>query len=312
MKSHDIKGLIGGVQKFSTEDGPGIRTTIFLKGCPLDCRWCHNPELIDPVIQLIRSPGNCIGCGACIAVCPNQAITISDGAASIDWNDCGQCLKCAEVCWSKALNAAGKWVTAGEVMELVLQDKDFYLHTGGGMTISGGELLNQPEFTEALLELAAQNGIGVVLDTSGYGSADLLLRLSGHKSCTHILFDLKHMDPEEHRYYTGVDNDLILENLKQLAADPALRSKIVIRVPLITGVNDSDENIDRLRCFLTEQKLAAVTLLPYHELGVSKCRNIGGGPEIFQTLKSERIEEISSFFNGFGICTEVLGATADC
>lgn len=312
MNIYDTKGLIGGIQKFSTEDGPGIRTTVFLKGCPLNCRWCHNPELIDPVIQLMRCPANCIGCGACAEVCPNQAIIISGGKASIDWSACGQCLKCTEVCWSKALNAAGKLTTAGEVMTEVIQDKGFYLHTGGGLTISGGELLSQPEFAEALLDIAWENGIGTVLDTSGYGSSETLLRLAGHRNCTHVLFDLKHMDPEEHRYYTGMDNDLILGNLQILAEDPEVRPKILIRVPLISGVNDSDDNIGQLCTFLKEHRLMAATLLPYHELGVSKRRNIGGGSENFQKLSSGRVEEIASYFNDYGIQTEVLGEGKDC
>jgi pyruvate formate lyase activating enzyme len=312
MNRYETKGMIGGIQKFSTEDGPGIRTTVFLKGCPLNCRWCHNPELIEPVIQLMRCPGNCVGCGACTEVCPNQAITISEGKASIDWFACGQCLKCAEVCWSKALNAAGKLTTAGEVMLQVIQDKDFYLHTGGGLTISGGELLSQPEFTEALLEIAWENGIGTVLDTSGYGSPETLLRLAEHRNCTHILFDLKHMDPEEHRYYTGMDNELILGNLEALAKEPSIRSKIQIRIPLISGVNDSDENIEQVCRFLKAHGLMVVTLLPYHELGVSKRRNIGGGPENFQKLSTGRIDEITSYFNDYGMRVEVLGGEKDC
>ena len=312
MNKYEVKGLIGGIQKFSTEDGPGIRTTVFLKGCPLNCRWCHNPELIEPVIQLMRCPGNCIGCGACMNVCPNQAITMTAGKAAIDWNDCGQCLKCAEVCWSKALNAAGEMVKAGDVMAQVIQDKDFYLHTGGGLTISGGELLSQPEFAEALLELAGENGIGTVLDTSGYGDSETLLRLARHHNCTKILFDLKHMDPEEHRYYTGMDNDLILSNLEALSEDPQVRAKILVRVPLISGVNDTDDNIELLCRFMKEHGLVNATLLPYHDLGVSKRRNIGGGAENFQKLSADRIKGISSFFNDFGIRTEVLGAEKDC
>ena len=311
MNHHEIKGLVGGIQKFSTEDGPGIRTTVFLKGCPLDCRWCHNPELIDPKIQLMRCPNNCIGCGACVKACAQKAIILTEGELQFNWKKCDQCLKCIEACWSKALNTVGAWMTVAEVMKHVIQDKDFYLNTGGGMTISGGEMLSQPEFTEALLDAAWENGIGVALDTSGYGSRTSLIQLAGHRSCTHVLFDLKQMDREIHRKVTGVSNRMILENLQALAADSSIRSKIIIRIPLIAGMNDSNENVNDTCRLLIENGLKTATLLPYHELGVSKCRNIGSEPEIFQAPNEERTREILEIFKGCGISTEVLGEETD-
>ena len=307
MSNHNITGLVGGIQKFSTEDGPGIRTTVFLKGCPLQCRWCHNPELIDPEIQLMCCPNNCISCRACEEVCPTNAITFSDGDFRIDWDACSRCMKCVEVCWSKALNAAGRRMTVNEVMAQVLQDKDFYANTGGGMTISGGELLTQPEFAEALLDVCEENGIGVVLDTSGYGPMKTLQNLAGHNSCTHILFDMKLIGNEAHRKYTGVGNEIILRNLKALAKDPAINPKIIIRIPLISGVNDSEEDIRSVCGFFQDSGLRSVTLLPYHELGVSKCRNIGGEPEIFQAPSAERIGMIGDCFRACGVSVEVLG-----
>lgn len=307
MRNHDITGLVGGIQKFSTEDGPGIRTTVFLKGCPLDCRWCHNPELIDPKIQLMCCPNNCIGCRACEQTCPQNAITFRSGEFSIDWDACSHCMKCVDVCWSKALNAAGRWMTVEEVMAQVLQDKDFYMNTGGGMTISGGELLTQSEFAEALLDACGQNGIGVALDTSGYGPVETLLSLASHNSCTHILFDMKLFGSEEHRNYTGVDNEIILRNLKALAEDPAVNSKIVIRIPLISGVNDSEEDIKRVSRFFQDIGVRSVTLLPYHELGVSKSRKIGKEPEIFQAPTDVQVKMISDCFRACGVSVEVLG-----
>ena len=307
MSNHNIAGLVGGIQKFSTEDGPGIRTTVFLKGCPLDCRWCHNPELIDPEIQLMRCPNNCIGCRACEQVCPANAITFHTGEFRIDWEACSRCMKCVEVCWSKALNAAGRRMTVEEVMAQVLQDRDFYANTGGGMTISGGELLTQPGFAEALMDACGQNGIGVVLDTSGYGPMKTLRTLAGHKSCTHILFDIKLIDSEAHRKYTGVGSEIILRNLKGLAEDPAVNPKLIMRMPLISGVNDSEEDVKRICELFQDNGLKQVTLLPYHELGISKRRNIGGDPEIFQAPTIERIEMIGGCLRACGVSVEVLG-----
>lgn len=307
MKYKNIRGLVGGIQKFSTEDGPGIRTTVFLKGCPLSCRWCHNPELIDPEIQLMRCPSNCIGCGACAQVCPHHAISFPGGEFHIDWNACSRCMKCAEVCWSRALNAAGQWMTVEDVMAQVLQDKDFYRHTGGGMTVSGGELLNQPDFAEALLDACSEAGIGAALDTSGYGSLKILLRLASHKNCGHILFDLKHIESDAHKRYTGAGSELILQNLEALASDPGINPKLIIRMPLISGVNDAEKTIRETGAFLAANSLKAVTLLPYHNLGVSKCRNIGGEPELFEAPGAGRIEEIREYFESCGIKVEILG-----
>jgi pyruvate formate lyase activating enzyme len=192
-------------------------------------------------------------------------------------------------------------------MAQVLQDKDFYRHTGGGITISGGELLTQPDFAEALMEACGEAGIGTVLDTSGYGPHETLLRLASHRSCDHILFDLKHIESEAHKKYTGVGNELILHNLEALASDPGIRPKLIIRMPLIGGVNDSEETIRKTGAFLTANSLTKVTLLPYHNLGVSKCRNIGGEPELFEPPADGRIGEIREYFETCGVTADVLG-----
>lgn len=198
-------------------------------------------------------------------------------------------------------------MTADEVMAQVLQDKDFYLNTDGGMTISGGELLSQPEFAEALMEACGEKEIGVVLDTSGYGSLEKLFHLARHKNCTHILFDIKHMDNIKHMKYTGAENQIILQNLSALARDPEINPKLMIRMPLIDGINDTEDSISEACLFFLEHHLKEATLIPYHELGVLKCKNIGEKPEVFCKPCEKRINEIAEKLRRFEIKVEVLG-----
>lgn len=293
---HNPIGLIGGIQKFSTEDGPGIRTTVFLKGCPLACQWCHNPELIDPGIQLMASPSKCIGCRACVTVCSQDAISFSPGpegtGLKVDRERCNSCMKCVDVCYAKAMQAVGREMTVDQVMDEVRKDKGFYDNTGGGLTLSGGELLTQKEFALAMMEACQQEGIQVVLDTSGYGALEDLVELASRPNCTHVLYDLKLVDPDIHQQYTGVDNDLILANLRALAAHPELKKKLVIRIPLIQGVNDAEEAAQAAADLLASLELTRVELLTYHELGIPKARNVGIEPIKFSPPDEERLDQI--------------------
>jgi len=307
MENHEIRALVGGIQKFSTEDGPGIRTTVFLKGCPLNCLWCHNPELIDPLQQIIRLPNKCIGCGACAAECPNSAVTDDGGRLAMDWAKCARCLKCTEVCYARAVDPVAESMTVSQVLRIALQDRDFYRHTGGGVTISGGELLTQPDFVEALICACAEEGIDVCLDTSGYGSYEILEKLALHGNVSNVLFDMKLIDSDKHIKYTGVDNGIILDNLRRMAASTGLSAKIRMRMPLVAGVNDSSEIIRNTAGFLAASGLKHVTLLPYHRLGVSKMANIGGAQEAFQPPSDERLREIVAEMGSFGIEAEIMG-----
>jgi pyruvate-formate lyase-activating enzyme len=180
-------------------------------------------------------------------------------------------------------------------------------HTGGGITISGGELLAQPDFAEALILAAGDAGIHVALDTSGFGDYETLAKLVGYDNCTNILYDLKMINKEMHKKYAGVENDAILSNLKNLAADPGLHDKIIIRMPMLSGVNDTEENIKETRDFLVANRLHQVTLIPYHQLGVAKSRHIGKEPVVFQPPTDERLEEIKRFLQTEGIEVEILG-----
>lgn len=301
--------LIGSLQKFSVEDGPGIRTTVFIKGCPLRCRWCHNPELIDPKQQLIQSPNNCIGCGHCIEVCSKDALSMSpEKGVVIDRETCNVCLACADGCYARALRPVATPMTIEEILCVAEQDKGFYDNTGGGITISGGEILMHADFVKDLIDEAGRRGIRACIDTSGFGDGSVLLEMAQRENVTHILYDIKSIDDDIHQAYTGVSNARILANLRLLAKDPVAADKLIIRMPLIREVNDTDSIIRRTGAFFEEIGIKRVNLLPYHNLGVSKERNVGGVQEKFAEPTKERISEIDIYFkNEINLKVEILG-----
>lgn len=301
--------LVGSLQKFSVEDGPGIRTTVFLKGCPLSCKWCHNPELIDPKQQLIQSPNNCIGCGYCIKTCKKGAVTMDpEKGIIIDRDKCDVCLACAKECYAQALRPVAKPMTIDEILDIAEQDKGFYDNTEGGITVSGGEILMHAELVSKLIDEAGKRGMNVCIDTCGFGDPKALMEMALKDNVTYILYDMKSIDDEVHREYTGVSNQPIIDNLKMLAADARTADKLIMRMPLIRGVNDSDDIIKRTGELYREIGVKRVNLLPYHSLGVSKKRNVGGMQEVFEQPAEERLTEIEAYFrNEINLDVDVLG-----
>jgi len=273
----DTLGVITNIQFFSTYDGPGIRTTVFLKGCILNCRWCHNPEGMKKYPEVFPDTGKCTGCGECLEACPTGAISFPEEKRPrirIDKALCNTCGSCIEACQFGALGIWGVFVRAGDVLDAVEKDKVFYDRSGGGITISGGEPTARFEFTLALLKGAKERGIGTALDTCGYAPCEKLDTLLEWTDI--VLYDIKYLDPEMHKEYTGRDNNVILENVKRIAEKGI---PMRIRVPVIPGRTDTVDSLRKTAKFIAELdkrgKIIAVDLLPYHPFAGAKYRLFG-------------------------------------
>lgn len=265
------KGLVSNIQRYSVSDGPGIRTTVFLKGCPLSCKWCHNPESVSPERELILREDRCIGCGDCLQVCAQRAISREGERLVTDRARCIACGRCVDVCCAEGRALVGTEMSADEVLQEVLKDKVFYLESGGGVTFSGGEPFHQPEFLLSLLGASRLLEIHTAVDTSGCFPPELLPRAEGLVDL--YLFDLKTLDDAKHRDFTGASNRLILENLRRLAGH---QTRVVVRVPIVPGFNDDIAEIRRLGRFLEELPgVDEAHILPYHSSGVDKYRRLG-------------------------------------
>lgn len=264
-------GYVFNIQHYSMHDGPGIRTMVFLKGCPLRCKWCSNPESQHPGPELALKPGNCISvqeCGRCLSVCPSAAIQKKeDGKISIDRELCQTCLKCAENCPAKALHAFGNIRSISEIIRIVENDGAFYARSGGGMTLSGGEPLMQPEFAIELLKEAKRRRINTAIETCGFADWCTLQMVA--EFIDTILFDIKCIDAEKHRQFTGVSNEVILRNFTKLC-QTFPNKPIMVRTPVVPGFNNSVEDISAIIEFIKGGPNISYQILPYHRLGQPK------------------------------------------
>ncbi len=292
-----MKGLVFDIQRFCTHDGPGIRTTVFMKGCTLNCAWCHNPESISPKKELQTYFYKCIGCGACIEACPEGCHSIVDGTRVFNRDCCSACGACVEECYSGALVMAGEEISPQEVFGEILKDETFYKSSGGGVTFSGGEPLMQVDFISETLRLCRDRGIHTAVDTAGNIGFSNFEKVIPYTDL--FLFDVKIMDDALHREYTGSGNALILENLINL---DKFNVPITVRIPVIGGVNDDNENFHQIAKFISKLKnVNEVDILPYHSLGKGKLESLGvSASGNFETPGKEKLTQLAANLKNSG------------
>jgi pyruvate formate lyase activating enzyme len=299
-------GLVFDIKRYSINDGPGIRVTIFLKGCPLNCQWCHNPESISPKIQKLFTASKCIGCEECCRVCPVQACRLTPEGIVTDDSLCTLCGKCAEVCPTLATEMSGCYRSVDELLEIIEKERPFFDQSGGGVTFSGGEPLLYPDFLIEILDACGKQQIHRAIDTSGFVKTATLLEVAKHTDL--FLYDLKMIDAEKHKQYTGVDNPLILENLKILAESGAA---IRVRIPLIGGVNDDNVSIEAAAAFVADLpgEKKPVDLLPFHDVAKGKDMKLGQERDLSGLCEPtpDALERVISIFAGHGLVASVGG-----
>ena len=287
-------GIIFNIKKFAIHDGPGIRTTVFLKGCPLRCQWCHNPEswLRKPEISLDQE--KCIRCYQCVSLCPEQAIFLKDGYPYTDQKKCALCSTCVSICPTQTRGIIGKRISTVKVIRELRKDLIFYQESDSGVTFSGGEPLEQIDFLAGLLLLCKEENMHTAVDTCGYTPWSNLERILSLVDLW--LFDLKILDEQKHKHYTGVSNQLILENLRRLSKKT---KKIEIRIPLIPGVNDNIEEMAEMAGLIRSLSLSEVNILPFHRLGLEKYRRLGlsANMEEIGALSQKDIEVVKQLFS---------------
>lgn len=305
-----VTAPIFNVQTYSIHDGPGIRVTVFVKGCPLRCLWCANPESNLAKPQLMTYSSKCTGCGRCVELCPKKAIRIEQKdekyIAVTDRTLCVDCGACVSACPNDARELAGETMTVEEVLAKVLKDKLFIDASGGGMTVSGGECLMHPEFTEALLYAARQEGLHTAVESCSFAARPIIDQVFRYVDLG--LLDIKHMDSAEHQRLTGVPNEQILENIKHIYHD--LKVPVYVRVPTIPGYNDSDENIAATAKFAAEElgPDVQVHLLPYHRLGESKNESLGKQMDMsIEVPSDEHMQHLKSIVESYGLKSQIGG-----
>jgi len=305
VEERDIKGLVFDIKKYAIHDGPGIRTTVFFKGCPLECQWCHNPESRSANAELSFRKDRCIGCGQCVEACPEQAISIVDEKAVTEISKCKLCGRCVDICTACAREIIGQEMMVKEVMDEVEKDIIFYDQSGGGVTFSGGEPLTQPEFLIGLLNQCQRCGIHTAVDTSCYADSRIIETVS--EKADMFLCDIKHMDSETHERFTGVGNNLILDNIKLLSK---AGKDIIIRMPVIPGFNDDKENIEATGKFAASLSgVIRVDILPFNRGGMEKSARLVNQNKHLQvdTPSEGQMNSIATDLRKFGFEVKIGG-----
>lgn len=283
------KGIIFNIQKFSIHDGPGIRTTVFLKGCPLKCKWCSNPESQLDKIQVLYDQSKCIHCHSCVNICPQKAISIISEHIHIDFNKCIGCLECVNNCPAKALSHEGEYKIVSDIVDICLQDKDFYEESSGGVTISGGEGMSQPHFLKTLINELKKHDLHIAIETTGHVSSQTFQELASQLDL--LLFDVKHYDSKKHYEGTHVYNDQIISNLKWAIENGI---NVLPRIPVIPDFNDSLEDAKGLANVLISVGAKKVQLLPFHQFGEKKYELLNK-EYLFKNKKALHPEELIDY-----------------
>jgi pyruvate formate lyase activating enzyme len=300
-----VEGTVFDIQRYSLDDGPGLRTAVFLKGCPLRCAWCSNPESQRVIPELLRFPNRCIACAACVDTCPVESRKLNAGHIDWDRKSCTRCGECARICPAQATVWSGVRRAAGDILREVLSDAAFY-EDGGGLTLTGGEPLLQPGFAEAILRLAKAQRLNTAIETTGNAPWETLETVSPYVDLW--LFDLKHMDSPAHRKWTGLGNELILSNLRRLAAPDA---RIRVRMPLIPEVNSSEDNLRRTAEFLAELggAVQSLDLLPYHKMARAKYAALGQSPKFYDAapMPDNQVEAAAELLRSYKLTVHVVG-----
>ncbi len=295
-------GLVADIDRFAVHDGPGIRTAVYLKGCPLRCPWCHSPETQRAQPELVFYAARCTACGLCLPACPEGALSLAEPRIAVDWARCTHCGECTKVCYPGALKLLGRWVTADELLAEIERDRPFFQASGGGVTLTGGEATAQPAFCRAVLAGCRARGIHTALETNGCAPWAVYQDLAGLVDL--FLYDVKLVDDDRHRALTGASNRLALENLARLAG---LGAEIVARVPCIPGLNDSPEDISAAAALVSRLGLKRIDLLPYNETAGAKYAWLGREYPLpgLKTQAPDQMEALAGLCRSSGLSAQI-------